>query len=250
MKTNVLREQLQTYLDRTHAGSKIGTPYSIFGNVHIRFELGGDEPFRIIRNGVEVEWWKDRRRMTKADKINRENHNFRRVVQATNRATTLFYETFDDLDSELWILIYEYEGGLFNHVNEFLLSLFPENISSKFYDNQELVETQMLTEHEDGNFTCDTTEARVIIGKVKVKDILAEKIFNGIANNEMGFEPAISQDIIFLDPISNKGFFMYDDRGCYVWSDTAEKIKYFYDHRNGWIVDYHRPEIDNYFINK
>ena len=107
----------------------------------------------------------------------------------------------------------------------------------------------MLTELEDGNFICDKTEARVIIGKLKVKEIQAEKIFNGIANNEMGLEPSISQDIIFLDPITNKGFHMYDDRGCYVWSDKPEKIKYLYEKRNNWIVDYHRNEIDKYFEN-
>ncbi len=83
-----------------------------------------------------------------------------------------------------------------------------------------------------------------------MKDIHAEKILNGIANNEMGLEPSICQDIYFLDPIADKGMYMYDDRGCYIWSYKAEKIKYLYDKRNEWIVDYHRPEIDKYFVAK
>jgi len=90
----------------------------------------------------------------------------------------------------------------------------------------------MLTEQENGEFICDKTEARIIIGKLKVKDIKAEIILNGIANNEMGLEPFISQDIYFLDPITNNGFYMYDDRGCYVWSDKAEKINHIYKIRN------------------
>ncbi len=106
----------------------------------------------------------------------------------------------------------------------------------------------MISTDENGVDTFDKVEARVILGKVKVKDINAKKILNGIANNEMGFEPSICQDIYFLDPVTDRGFYMYDDRGCYVWSDKAEKIKYLYDKRNEWIVDYHRPEIDKYFV--
>lgn len=40
---------------------------------------------------------------------------------------------------------------------------------------------------------------------------------------------------------------MYDDRGCYVWSDQADKIRDIFIQRNDWIVDYHRAEIEEYF---
>jgi hypothetical protein len=59
-----LKTELQKYLDKVYPTSKIGTPHSIFGDVHIRFELGGDEMFKIYRKGSEIEWWKDKRRMT------------------------------------------------------------------------------------------------------------------------------------------------------------------------------------------
>ncbi|AEV33115.1 hypothetical protein Oweho_2141 [Owenweeksia hongkongensis DSM 17368] len=241
------RSEFQAYLDRVNSYSKIVTPHSIFGDIHIRFELGGDTRFKIIRNGVEVEWWNDRRRMTKIDKVNYKNHIKERVSQATFRATTLFNETFNDPESEIWVLIYEYEEGLFNNGNNFLLNLFSPNLLNRFYDNTEQVETQMMTEHQDGSFTFDKVEARIVIGKVKVKDIKTEEILNGIANNEMGLEPSISQTVYFLDPSTNRGFYMYDDRGCYVWSDTPDKITPLYHKRNEWIVNYHRPEIDKYF---
>lgn len=248
--TNQLKNELQKYLDKIYPTSKIETPHSIFGDVHIRFELGGDEMFKIIRDGVEIEWWKDERRMTKMDKANRENHILKSVSQATSRATTIFSETFDNLENEIWVIIYEYPNGIFNHLSDYLLQQFPPPLVAAFYDKTEKVETQMLTEQEDGTFTCDKTEARIILGKVKIKDIQAEKIFNGIANNEMGLEPSICQDIYFLDPISDRGMYMYDERGCYVWSNKAEKIKYLYNKRNEWIVEYHRPEIDKYFKTK
>ena len=80
-----------------------------------------------------------------------------------------------------------------------------------------------------------------------VKDIKVKNILNGIANTEMGFDPGIDQRIYFLDPLTNKGFQMYDDRGCFVWSDRADKIRSIYMNRNNWIVDHHRKEIDEYF---
>lgn len=243
----LLRQKLQTYLDKVYPSSKIWTPHSIFGQVHIRFELGGDEMFKIYRNGTEFEWWQDRRKMTKVDKINLKLHYQKKALQATTRATTLFYDTFDKSENFLWVIIYEYQSGLFNYTNDFLIKQFSKKYSSNFYDNIDEIETQMITTDQNGVDTFDKVKARVIIGKVKVKDIKAEQILNGISNNELGLEPKISQDIYFLDPNSDRGFYMYDDRGCYVWSDKSEKIKDIYIKRNDWIVDFHRPEIDKYF---
>jgi hypothetical protein len=239
-----LRKELQTYLNKEYSDSKIETPHSIFGAVHIRFELGGDEMFKIIRNGLEIEYWNDRRRMTKVDKMNEEAHINKSVTQATYRATTVFNETFDDLEREIWVLIYEYENGLFNDSRDYLYTLFPKDI---FYNKLEQVDTQMTSFDDSGKEYFDKTEAKVILGKIKVKKIKAEKILQGITNNEMGFEPAISQDVYFLDPVSNKGFYMYDDRGCYVWSNKASNIRKLYNDKNDWIVDYHRSQIDKYF---
>ncbi len=242
-----MRNELQSYLDTAFIDAKIEVPHSIFGSVHIRFELGGDESFKIIRNGVEIEWWNDKRRMTKVDKNNLENHFKKRVSQATQRATTIFNETFDNPETEIWILIYEYADGLFNNLNDYVFRQFSSDVIKSFYDKNEQIESQFMMEDQDGRFTSEKTEVRLIVGKIKVKDIQVSNILNGIANNDMGFEPAVCQGINFIDPTTDRGFHMYDDRGCYVWSNKAEKIKYLYDKRNDWIVDYHRPEIDFYF---
>ena len=63
----------------------------------------------------------------------------------------------------------------------------------------------------------------------------------------MGFEPGIDQTIFFFDPLTDKSFQIYDDRGCFVCSDKADKIRDIYKKRYEWIVNYHRPEIDKYF---
>jgi len=214
---NKLRQDLQSYLNTTYPGSVIDTAHTVFGQVHIRFELGGDN-----NNGTK-----------------------KRVKQATMRALTLFNETFQDKDNMLWILIYESSG--FNGTTTYLYDLFEPEQFSKFYDKIEKVTTRNFVNDDAGNSVPEKKEERIIIGKLEVKKIKVEKILAGISNNEMGFEPAISQRIIFVDPVTDKAFLMYDDRGCYVWSNKADKIRTMYIKYNDWIVPYHKPEIDEYF---
>ena len=78
--------------------------------------------------------------------------------------------------------------------------------------------------------------------EIKIRDILC-----GIANREMGLEPIINQNIYFFNASAEKGFHMYDDRGCFIWSDIPDKIKDIYIRRNDWISDYAREDIDEYF---
>lgn len=216
----MLRQDLQSYFDRVYPHATIDYEYKLGGQVHIRFELGGD-----IENGT-----------------------IERVHRATERALTIFNETFRDPLNEIFVLIYEYQGGnIFNASNDYLHRQFPADKFSKFYNQLEMVHTPYLTTDENGNDVVENDEVRIIIGKLPVKDIKARNILNGIANTEMGFIPNIAQRIFFFDPLTDKAFYMYDDRGCFVWSDNADKIRDIYIKRTDWIVEYHRPEIDEYF---
>jgi len=214
----ILRQELQTYLDRVYPGSLISAEHTVFGQVHIRFELGGD-----LNNGTK-----------------------NRVKQATMRALTLFNETFPDHEANLWILIYE--GLDLNGTSNYVFNLFEPEQVNRFYNEEEQVTTRYFIEDNAGNSIPEIANERIVIGRLAVKNIPAEKILNGIANNEMGFKPAISQRIIFFDPITDRAFLMYDDRGCYVWSNEADRIRDLYIKRNDWIVPYHKQEIDAYFI--
>ena len=217
----MLRQELQTYFDRVYCYSKIDTEHTLGGQVHIRFELGGEE----LENGTEE-----------------------RVKQATDRALTIFNETFNDPTHEIFILIYEYQGeNIFNASNDYLHKQFPDDKFKQFYNQLETVNTSYFTSDINGNDILEKDEVRIIIGKLSVKDIKVKNILNGIANTEMGFDPGIDQRIFFFDPTTDKAFQMYDDRGCYVWSDKADKIRDIYIKRNDWIVEYHRPEIEEYF---
>lgn len=218
----MLRRELQSYFDRVYPNSKIDTEHTIGGKVHIRFELGG---------GIE-------------------NGSIERVNQAAERSVKLFNDTFENPKNTIWVLIYEYSNPYaFNASNDYLYRQFPTEKFREFYNQLEQVNTRIFSTDYDKKEVFDKVDVRVIIGKLRVEDINVENILKGIANNEMGFEPAIDQIIYFFDPLTNKAFQMYDDRGCYVWSDSAEKIRDVYTNRNEWIVEYHRNEIDEYFKN-
>jgi len=216
----VLRRELQSYFDRVYPHSKIETEHTLGGQVHIRFELGGGK----------------------------ENGTIERVNHSTDRALTIFNETFNDPNHEIFVLIYEYQDeNIFNVSNDYLHQQFPADKFKKFYNELEIVNTRFFTTDENGNNLLDKDEVRIIIGKIPVKDVEVKNILNGIANTEMGFDPGIDQRVFFFNPISDKAFQMYDDRGCYVWSDQADKIRDIYIKRNDWIAEYHRSEIEEYF---
>lgn len=216
----MLRQELQSYFDKVYPYAQINTEHTLGGQVHIRFGLGEGFP----------------------------NGSIERVNQATERATTLFSDTFKDPDNKIFVLIYGYsDSNTFDVKREYIHHQFPDNILASFYNQLEFVNANSFITDENGNESFETYEVRIIIGKLPVKYINARYILNGIANNEMGFDPGIDQSIYFFDPLTDKGFHMYDDRGCYVWSNSADKIRDIYIKRNNWIVDYHRPEIDEYF---
>jgi len=217
----MLRQELQSYFDRVYPDSKIDTEHTLGGQVHIRFELGADN----------------------------ENGTIQRVNQSKDRALTVFNETFTDPKQEIFIIIYENQGeNIFNDSNEYLHKQFPKEKFNKFYNQLESVNTSHYTPDECGNDILENDKTRIIIGKLPVKDININNILKAIANTEMGFDPYIDQRIFFFDPLTDKAFQMYDDRGCYVWSDKADKIRDIYIKHNDWIVEYHRPEIEKYFI--
>lgn len=76
---NMLRLELQFYFARVYPYSKIDTEDTLGVQVHIRFELGDDK----------------------------ENSTIERVNQSTDRALTIFKETFNDPSDEIFVLIYE-----------------------------------------------------------------------------------------------------------------------------------------------
>ena len=134
--SKMLRQELQSYFDRVYPFSQIDTEHTVGGQIHIRFELGGE-----IENGT-----------------------IERVKQATERAVTLFNDTFENPKNVIWILIYEYpEPNAFGASNEYLHRQFPTEQFERFYNQLEHVNSREVITDKYGNEVFEKVEVRIII---------------------------------------------------------------------------------------
>lgn len=205
----MIREELQSYLDKVYPNSKIDSPRSFCKKIYIRFALGGDK----------------------------ENGSLERINQATERASKLIKDVFKNNTEEIFVLIYDYNS--LKTTKGYLYEQFFNKEFKGFYNQMEFINTENSSE-EDMIYETEKIKARVIIGKLPLKEINIENILKGIANYEMGFDPAVEQNILFFDTVNNVAFEMYDDRGCFVWSNLASNIKDIFIRRNNWIVEHHK----------
>jgi hypothetical protein len=208
----MLKDELNKYLNETYPKAKLET--GLIGiETHIRFELGDGH-----RNGTKE-----------------------RVNHSSNKSLILFEDAFGNPNDEVWVLVYDFNSNAFYGSKDFLYLNFPKKF--EFFESF----TEDINCDENGEEFIEKQEIKIAIGKFTIKDINIKDILTAIANTEMGFEPSIDQRVYFFNTLTNRAFHMYDDRGCYIWSNAAQNIKDIYVKRNDWIVDYHRPEIDKYF---
>jgi len=214
-----MNKAIKKYLNEKFRELNLG---SIHGKYNLRFELGGEFL---------------------------ENETIKRVNQAVNRATEIYKQSIGY--KEIIIAIEEYENYFFDiekrnkpYLSELVSFENLTKIKSPFEQTYyEIDELGNKTEHVfEDKLYCD-----LFLGNITLDEETIYKILLGRTNLEMGFEPTIPQDIYYYS-ISNKiGFRIYDDRGCDVWSNDKEKLRPIYKSLNKWILDYNRPEIDEYF---
>lgn len=176
---------------------------------HLRFELGGD-----LKSCSDE-----------------------RLDQAYFRSLDLIQQIFSDKDEQLYFIINDYGAN----------SLFTRTPSEYLYS---LIMTYRDDKKEEIFFKDDEGRRQKFLQHIYTlswDQIDYRKILEGIANLEQGRKPGISQTVFFLNPQSDIIFYMYDDRGCLIVSNNANKIRKIYHKRNDWIVEYHRPQIEKYF---
>lgn len=206
---------LENYL-RTHfPDGNLRTNWPIKSEVHVRYELGA--PYA---NGTD-------------ERIEQVNYRAGRIIEAC-------FQPNDDV----LILINDWQSPdpMFgNTTPHYLYELLGEHA-------WRCGDERMVEEWPDD----DTTESApiyfkqslipVVFGEARYKEVLA-----GIANYEQGREPSIGQLVYFISMEKDVAFYMYDDRGCLVFSDSPSKIRHLYEQLNDWIVDYWRGAIDAVF---
>ncbi|MDX6748185.1 DUF3885 domain-containing protein [Polaribacter sp. PL03] len=170
-----------------------------------------------------------------------ENGTKERVNQATKRASELFESHFEK-DTELYTIIYDFGDDMFaetpNHIYELLKSeniqtqQFEENLATRYFDDEDNIER---------------IKGKLTICKVEKNGINYQEIFNGIANTEMGFSPTIHQLVYFFQPKTKKWFWMYDDRGCLMFSNETDDLKSNILKFDKWIVESQREVMEKQF---
>lgn len=215
-----MKEELQQCLNRINLNSTLYTPYSIGAKFYLRFELGKGYP----------------------------NGTIERVNQAVERAMKIVDHIFKDLNTNLYVLAYEYEEDFSYPGSKYLHKQINVNDPSNVYETKEMINSRTIITDENGVQSNEKTKVDLSIYKIQKKDVNFENILKGIANMEMGFEPKIYEEVYFFDRNKNIIFNMYDDRGCFVFSNDPENLRELYETKNDWIVDYDRPTIDKQFL--
>jgi len=196
---------------------------SIFGNFSMRFELGGEA----------------------------NSDSLKRIEQATERGIEIYNQLIGE--NEIIIVVEEWEDSWIKIEEEKV----KENYLHKLLKNYDLKRIKGPFEQtyyeEDSNGKKvervfeDKLECDLSIGKIilTIKEVKA--IIKGIASLEMGGENFITQRVYFFCPKNNTGFYIYDDRGCDIWSKSIKELKPIYKDLNSWILDSNRNEIDEMF---
>lgn len=163
-----------------------------------------------------------------------ENGTKETIIQATNRVTELFKTTFKN-ENSVYVISYEFEDEAFAFTPNYLFSLLEnkklelnQNIALRYFDNEE-------PEYYPGKLN---------VYLEKRQDLNITKIFGGIANTEMGFEPCIHQIVFFIGLETKKLFWMYDDRGCLVMSNS-KNLDNILEFKN-WLCEGYLEDYKNY----
>ena len=227
--------------------------YEIMAPVNVRFDLNDYGEFiwwrKIDREGKTIEG-PDLLNYEFTPEEEEENRTFfeNRAKQAGAAGKVIFEEIFQDPEETVWVMVNDFgDRDENNHdngdvKNTYIRTLFPDNAVFEEREVQSMLKSRLMDEEWESQY-----EYTQWFWKGPVKDLQYPELLQAIANQDNGVFPKIYQTVLFIVPNRDLVFYMYDDRGCQVFSDEAEKLRWLYEKYNDWIVDYHRAEIDAFF---
>jgi hypothetical protein len=205
----LMKEELFKYLEEDFP--------DLTNDIHVRYELG--EPF--------------------------ENGSDERITQVNYRVISIFEDLFDK-DDFIYVYIIDWEENTDVMFGDTTPQYIYELIDNKRLEEVIMYEPDEVID-EEGNTQNANNEYKVRLSYGRLSTIPYKEILSGKANYEQGREPSIGQRVYFINTQKDIVFNMYDDRGCIVFSNSADKLRYIYDKYNNWIVEYWRECIDEIF---
>ena len=154
------------------------------------------------------------------------------MKEAVARAKSIFDDLFT-INDIIYIIINSFEDKPYDIAGNDISTVKSLITHIQNEDKYTFVST------EDEEFSC----TRYII-QASVKDIQTEKLIEEIIWSEIDGRNSLSGCVYWLNPRNNVIFYLYDDRGLDVISNTKENLKQVYLKFNNWILDYDREKID------
>ena len=203
--------EFREYLSEVFSDARLETHPINFGEIHLRFELGGNHP----------------------------NGSGERIDQAVERSVILF-STINKLSDDIVLVVNDWDLNS----NEFWTSEPSDYLFSLLqgYD-AELACSELIYDDDSQPISRQT------LYQTSIRKIAYSSILQGIANLEQGKSPAIGESIYFINRSRNIVFYMYDDRGCLIYADTPATLSELYTTRKSWLVQYYKTDFEEIFGN-
>ena len=207
---------LDTYMNEHFPGLPLESPLFYRAQIGIRFELG-------VQYGSE------------------EQSAYLTNVQL--RSILLFNEIFDE-HSNILVVVNSYRS-----VEIYRDFVHGEDVFLRFVKNKNLLSNISSIEIErqyDGTDDLSGVSYQHVL-KCNKEDIDFKGIIVAKSHMDFTIEPYISDGIFFINTDKHIIFYMYDERGVDIVSETKSNLLDIYRKYNDWILDYDREKIDSVF---
>ena len=230
-------ERLKHEIESNFDGIDISLYYKIEAKYSTRCDLGGDEMFKLYRDGIEFQWYGDASNdfepepMTQEEEKKLEEHRAMKAIRSLERITDIFNSFFANED-KMWVIIHNYIEDNFNRISDEYFNKVINSIPFTSIDKSIVnIEVQGGIVGEEPEYT----KLEITLASASNSENFI-KLLEGMANYELGFKPAIQHKIYFLS--SDSIFYMYDDRGADISSTESKKIELLEEQFKDIIMEY------------
>ncbi|GFZ29986.1 hypothetical protein CSC2_05120 [Clostridium zeae] len=160
------------------------------------------------------------------------------------RSIMIFREIFDT-DEQMLITIKR-----FRCIEPYKCSNQGEEVFPKYMKDKELIKQvssiELKKHYEENGDLSGITYQHILLCNIKSIDYIG--ILKAKAHQDFAIEPYISDEVFFINLHKHIIFYMYDDRGMDLISESKGALLPIYEKYNSWILAYDKERIDNIFM--
>lgn len=213
-------EKLNKYLENYFPNLKLCKPLFYNSEIGIRFEIGCSEV---------------------------DSNDEQYIESVYSRSLQLFEEVFSKEDNILLVVnahrSFDSESEMTNENEVFpVFFINPKNFEHEL-DSEEIPFCYL----EEDESVEDSIKTIRYCYDCNLKKIKYTELLKAIANQDLGYKPAVIDEVYFINTDTNIIYHLYDDRGLDLISNNKASLEKLYIKYNSWILDYDRDRINNLF---